>query len=206
MSWWQRNRWALVALLPALALALVASSDRVSTYYWSADLHDARPGARGAWLEHRDRVNEVSGERAITLGVRLDGVHRTDAGWESIVPLSLPPGTRAVRVDLTLRADPDEPMRTCQLAVRDADGTRYDYDWAAAGGSQPVSPCVPPEAPGPFPEMQGIAPDPEELERPPEWRVAPVLIVPQDVEITEVLLWWAPPTYLELSVGEPSVG
>lgn len=206
MSWWQRNRWALVALLPALALALVASSDRVSTYYWSADLHDARQGAQGAWLEHRDRVNDVSGERPITLGVRLDGVHGTDTGWESIAPLTLPPGTRAVRVDLTLRADPDEPLRTCLLAVRDAAGTRYDYDGAAAGGTQPASPCVPPEAPGPFPEMLWLATDPDEAPRPREWRVAPVLIVPDDVEVTEVLLWWAPPTYLELSVGELSVG
>jgi hypothetical protein len=201
MSWWRRNRWALFALLPALALALVASSDRVSTYFWSADLRDARQATQGVWLEHRDRVLDVSGVRPIDLGVRLDGVHGTDAGWESASPLVLPPGTHAVRVDLTLRASPDEPLRTCLLAVRDADGTRYDYDWGAAGGSQPASPCVPSEAPGPYPEMEWLAPDPDAPVRPQEWRVSPVLVVPDDVEITEVLLWWGPPTYLALSVG-----
>lgn len=199
MTWWRRNRWALIALLPALALALLASSDRVSAYYWTADLHDARHGAQGEWLEHRDGVPVPAGERPISLAVRLDGVSGTDAGWESSSDLTLPPGAHAVRVDLTLRADPDEPVRTCQLAVRDAEGTRYDYTWDAAGGTQPSSPCVPPDAPGPWPERTG-ATDTEEAARPGEWSVAPVVVVPDGVEITEVLLWWAPPTYLELSV------
>ena len=200
MTWWRRNRWALLALLPALALALLASSDRVSALYWSADLHDARAGTQGAWLEHRDRVAELSGERPISLAVRLDGVSEADAGWESSLPLVLPPGARAVRVDLTLRAAPDEPLRGCQLAVRDADGTRYDFAWDAAGALQPSSPCVPPDAPGPWPEREGDV-DTGEPPRPQEWSVAPVVVVPEDVEITEVLLWWAPPTYVELSVG-----
>ncbi len=201
MSWWRRNRWALAALLPALALALVASSDRVSAYYWSADLHDPRRADQGEWLEHRDRVPTVSGEQAIDLAVRLDGLTRTDSGWESWSDLALPPGARAVRVDLTLRADPDEPLVTCALAVRDADGTRYDYRWDAAGGSQPSSPCVPPDATGPWPAADYIEPDPDAPQRPAEWSVAPVVVVPDDVEITEVLLWWGPPTYLVLSAG-----
>ena len=201
MSWSRRNRWALIALVPALALALLASSDRVSTYYWSADLRDARHADQDEWLEHRDRVPDMSGERPIDVAVRLDGVTRTDTAWESISELVLPPGARAVRVELTLRADPGEPVRGCALAVRDADGTRYDYDWAAAGGGQPSSPCVPPEAPGPWPDMEGLESSPDELPRPAEWSVAPVVVVPDGVEITEVLLWWAPPTYLELSVG-----
>ena len=200
MTWWRRNRWALLALLPALALALLASSDRVSAYYWSADLHDPRPGAQGTWVEHRDRVQDVSGERPIDIAVRLDGVATTDAAWESSSDLVLPPGTRAVRVDLTLRAAPDDPVRVCTLAVRDAAGTRYDYDWSAAGGTQPSSPCVPPDTPGPWPETAGLDADSGEPARPGEWSVAPVVVVPADVEITEVLLWWAPPTYLALSV------
>ena len=201
MTWWRRNRWPLIALLPALALALLASSDRVSAYYWSADLRDARPGAQGEWVEHRDRVVDISGERPIELAVRLDGVATTDTAWESSSDLVLPPGARAVRVDLTLRADPDEPLLVCSLAVRDAEGTRYDYDAFAAGGTQPVSPCVPPEAPGPWPETDYTENDPLAPRRPAEWTVAPVVVVPADVEITEVLLWWGPPTYLELSVG-----
>lgn len=201
MSWWRRNRWALIALLPALALALLASSDRVSALYWSADLHDARRGTQGEWLDHHDLLATASGDRPVDVAVRLDGVTRTDTGWESSSDLVLPPGTRAVRVDLTLRADPDEPLRGCTLAVRDADGTRYDYDWAAAGGTQPSSPCVPAGAPGPWPEFEGLESSPDELPRPAEWHVAPVVVVPRDVEITEVLLWWEVPTYLELSVG-----
>ena len=199
MTWWRRNRWALLALLPALALALVASSDRVSASYWTADLHDARPGTQGEWVEHRDAVPVPGGEQSITMAVRLDGVSDTDQGWESSSPLSLPPGAHGVRVDLSLRAAPDEPLVTCQLAVRDADGTRYDYDSFAAGGTQPSSPCVPPDASGPWPERTGST-DAARPARPQEWSVAPVVVVPGGVEITEVLLWWAPPTYLELSV------
>lgn len=200
MTWWRRNRWALLALLPALALALLASSDRVSALYWSADLHDAHRGAQGEWVEHRDRIAELGQERPIALAVRLDGVSETDTGWESSSPLALPPGARAVRIDLSLRAAPTEPVLTCQLAVRDADGTRYDYDYDTAGALQPASPCVPPDATGPAPWDVDATTDEGEPARPQEWRVAPVVVVPEGVEITQVLLWWTPPAYLELSL------
>lgn len=200
MSWRRRNRWALVALLPALALALLASSDRVGTYYWSGgDLHDARRGAPGSWVEHRGTAVTLDGEQTFEVAVRLDGLGDAVEGWGSTTVLTVPPGARAVRVDLSLRADPTAPLRGCRLAVRDAQGTRYDYDWAAGGGAQPASPCVPPDAPGP---AGGDIADPAtEQVRPDEWTVAPVVLVPEGVEITEVLLWWTPPTYLALSSG-----
>jgi hypothetical protein len=31
--------------------------------------------------------------------------------------------------------------------------------------------------------------------------VAPVVVVPEDADIVEVLLWWQPPAYVALSVG-----
>ena len=201
MSWWRRNRWALLGLPLALAAALVASSDRVSTYFWDVGLHTADRAPAGVWLEHRDLVfSDASGEAGelpIEVGLRLDGLTETTQGWEAD-SLVLPAGTRAIRVDLTLRADPDEPVRTCFLALRDADGTRYDYAWDAAGAYQPSSPCVPLLTPGPWAAFGGDTgvEDP----RPAEWSVAPVVVVPDDAEIVEVLIWWQMPAYVALSV------
>ena len=200
MGWWRRNRWALAGLPLALAAALVASSHRVSSFYWTSGLHDARPGPQGVWLEHRDLLLDASGEVPVTVEVRLEGVADTTEPWESSVPFTLPHGTRAVRVDLTLRATPDAPLRACSLAVRDADGTRYDYRWDAAGAVQPASPCVPPAAPGPWQDLLGDEGDEDEPARPGEWRVSPVVVVPAGVEVAEVLLWWEPPTYVALAV------
>lgn len=202
MSWWRRNRWALLGLPLALAAALLASSDRVSSYFWHAGLHAPDRAQAGVWLEHRDLVfSDASGEAGevpIEVAVRLDGTAPATDGWEATEPLTLPDGARAIRVDLTLRADPDEPLRGCFLALRDVDGTRYDYTWDAAGGYQPSSPCVPSLAPGPW---AAFAPATEDVDpRPEEWSVSPVVVVPADAEIAEVLLWWQPPAYVSLAV------
>ncbi len=201
MSWWRRNRWALLGLPPALAAALVASSDRVGTYYWDVGLHDATRAPAGVWLEHRALIfSDASGEAGelpIEVGLRLDGLTGTTQGWEAD-SLVLPAGARAIQVDLSLRAGPDVPLRTCSLALRDADGTRYDYTWDAAGAYQPSSPCVPPLTPGPWAAFGGdtAVDDP----RPAEWSVAPVVVVPEDADIVEVLVWWEMPAYVALSV------
>lgn len=197
-GWWRRNRWGLVALPVALALACVASADRVRTLWWEADLRRPTAAAPGETVTyHQDVRDGVDSTYPVDVEVRLDGVEDT-----TVLPdrMELPPGTRAVRVDLTLAADPDTVLLLCRIAVRSADGTRYDHVPSAWGASQPTMPCVPDDAPGPWPPGGTVTADPGDP-RPPTWSVSPVVVVPQDVEIADVVLWWQLPQYLRLDVG-----
>jgi hypothetical protein len=200
-TWWRRNRWGVIGLPFALVAALVASSDRVSSYYWHEGLHDPQQAEPGEWLEYRDVLFDGAGEHPLEVAIHLDGTATTTQPWDSEIPFELPDGARAIRVDLTLRAAPDMILRGCFLALRGSDGTRYDYANDAAGSLQPSSPCVPQLTPGPSPSLGAIdadlSPDGSEA-RPETWSVAPVVIVPEDADITEVLVWWQQPAYAVL--------
>jgi hypothetical protein len=202
-TWWGRNRWGLLGLPLALAAALVASSDRVQLYFWDEGLRDAQRASQGAWLDFRDSYSDSDGEHPLAVRIRLDGVSEATSPWGSTAPLDLPPGTRAVAVSLTLEADPKLPLSVCKLAVRDAAGTRFDY-LSSVAGSQPFSPCVPPDAPGPqralgeLDEGRDTSGDPV---RPGSWTVTPVILLPEGVDVTDVVLWWDLPDYAALSVA-----
>ena len=132
--------------------------------------------------------------------VRLDHV-----GDATTLPdgLELPAGARAVQVDLTLSADPDVVLTGCSLAVRDAAGTRYDYVSSGWGALQPVVPCVPEDTPGPWPslgDLDDVLTDPDAPPRPATWSVSPVVVVPEGVDVADVVLWWQKPQYALLEV------
>ncbi|MBO0901060.1 hypothetical protein J1G43_13915 [Cellulomonas sp. zg-ZUI22] len=195
-GWWRRNRWALVALPVALALTAVAAGDRVRTLWWEQDLRRPTTAAPGATVGfHQD----VEGVGPIDVRLRLDDVRDAPRLPEG---LELPAGARAVQVDLTLEADPDVPLVTCSLAVRDAAGTRYDYVAIGWGAYQPASPCVPADATGPWPslgdDLDGALGNPDAPPRPRTWSVSPVVVVPQDVQVADVVLWWQMPDHVVL--------
>jgi hypothetical protein len=200
-GWWHRNRWALVALPVALALTLVASGDRVRTLWWQEDLHSPTTVAAGGTAHFHQRVYDgLGGTMPIDVSVQLDGV-----GDATTLPrdMELPDDTRAVQVDLTLSADPDQVLSACQLAVRDAAGTRYEYVSNAWGAFQAVVPCVPEDSPGPEPSLGNLddtLSDPEHDPRPATWSVSRVVVVPAGTEVTDVVLWWQKPQYLQLDV------
>ena len=200
-GWWRRNRWALLALPFALVLALVAAGDRVNTLWWQQDLR--RPvtaGTDGAVELHQRIYDGQGGTLPIDVQVRLDGV---DDPTTLPDRMTLPPGTRAVQVDLTLSADPDVVLRGCSLAVRDADGTRYDYIPSGWGASQSAFHCVSKDAPGPRPPMgdlDDVVTDRDALPRPQTWSVSRVVVLPDEVQVAEVVLWWQKPYYVLLEV------
>lgn len=193
-GWWRRNRWALAVLPVALALALVAAGDRVRTLWWEQDLRRPTTAVAGATVGFQQRVYDgEGGTLPIDVQVRLDGV---ETATTLPADMELPAGTRAVQVDLTLSADPDVVLTGCSLAVRDAAGTRYGYVASGWDAAQSPMPCVPEDAPGPW-----AFADPDAPARPATWSVSPVVVVPDDVEITDVALWWQMPQYVLLEVA-----
>lgn len=199
-GWWRRNRLALAALPLALVLVAAASGDRVRTMWWETDLRRPTSAPAGESVEFQQRVRDgLDGTRDVDVRVRLDDV--VDAG-DLPDDMTVPAGARAVRVDLTLSAEPDVVLVDCRLAVRDASGTRYDYVAQAWGAWQPVSPCVPEDATGPWPSLGDLdlPPTDDDAPRPATWTVSPVVVVPAGVEVTEVVLWWQLPHYVRLEV------
>jgi hypothetical protein len=201
-GWWRRNRWALAALPVALVLALVGSGDRLRTLWWEQDLRRPSVAAPGETVEFHQRIRDgVGGTMPVDVRVSLDGVGDATTLPEDMV---LPAGTRAVRVDLSLTADPDLVLLGCSLAVRDASGTRYDYVANAWGARQGLAPCVPMDAPGPWPSLGDLDDTITHEDTPPRpgtWTVSPVVVVPDGADITEVVLWWQKPQYVLLEAS-----
>lgn len=114
-----------------------------------------------------------------------------------------PEGTKALRVDLSFEADPDQALRACSLGLVDQDGTRYDFSASVDNIEQDdISPCVPWGHEGPeTPVFKGqVRSTPPGEERPPAWTMKPVVIVPEDATITHVVMWWEKPEHLRVSV------
>jgi hypothetical protein len=202
VGWSRRNLWGLMVLPLAAAAALGASSDRVKLYFWEEGLHHPTSGVEHLWVSVHDSYPDSDGDHRRSVRVRLDSLQSTTVPWQSTDPFTLAPGTSALKVTLDLAADSRLPLKTCGLALRDSHGNRYDYRFDMAGVNQPVSPCVPPNSPGPDPALGDLklAPDPSEQPRPAGWTVSPVIVVPANVTVTEVDLWWQMPDYVAVAV------
>ncbi len=202
-GWGLRNLWGLLALPLAAVAALVASSDRVQLYFWEEGLYRPTSGALGQWVSFQDSYTDSKGKHPLLVRVRLDAVQPATTPWLSTEPLELPPGTKAVAVTLSLEADPDLPLSVCTLALRDAAGTRYDYLPTFGDIGQPISPCVPPDTPGPYAALGDLGQGTREDDppRPTRWTVSPVIVVPASVAPTKVDLWWEMPDYVSFAVS-----
>jgi hypothetical protein len=198
--WWRRNRAALAALPIVVAAALAASSNRVEDRWWLAEARDLLQADQGSWAHLEASQYDRTGDVPFEVRIRLDDVRRTDQPFGD-GELTVPTGAAAIAVDLSLAADPDTPLTACQLFLRDDDGTEYAYQSSAPSISQPSSPCVPPDTPGPELDLfEGM--DPEQTPpRPPEWTVSPVVLVPDGVDVTEVVITWGPPDGVVLNVS-----
>lgn len=203
-SWARRNRWGLALLPLAVVAVLAASSDRIDAYYLMANPIRASVAEPGEELTFQTRTVDGDGSHDLSVDLRLAGTTPTSELWGGD-SIELPESAELVRVDLTLGAPPESILLGCRMAVVDTEGRRYDYqNLPIGGGSQPVSPCVPEDTPGPRPSLGALGGgglEPGEEPRPERWSVGPVFIVPTGTEIESVLVWWDLPDYAELRVG-----
>lgn len=205
-SWWRRNRWALAALPFALVLALAGNASRVDSSWWARDLHAPTVGVQGEFVRFHQEYVDAVGTDSRTLEVRLDSTEDlTEIPREYSDPIEIPDGFRGVRVDLSFKADPDQSVYACQLALRGANGDRYVFDPDMVGVAQvELAPCHTFGQPGPKPALfkggtRGVI---EGEERPPEWEMHPVVLVPEGAEVTDVLIWWEMPDHLRLKIRD----
>jgi hypothetical protein len=198
--WWRTNRLWLAALPLCVAGAAAASSYNVKANWYDAGLHH-RIAERSAheWVEVHQEYTDPVGRTSRTYRVRLDAVGDTPLYpyWEDGTPAPPPDGLRAVVVRLDWAAAPDQQLRGCTLQLVDDDGRRFEADTSAA--------CTPFEAGGPEAPAAGADERPTtgpegEPDRPASWTTNPVVLVPDDAEISEVWLTWGTPDYVALRV------
>ncbi|MBT0770864.1 hypothetical protein KIH74_18115 [Kineosporia sp. J2-2] len=202
-GWLSRNRWGLGLLPLAAVLALGASSDRVKTYYWDADLHQPTVARKGVWLDYAEPYTDSTGDNVRKVSLKLDSVRRLSA-QEATGSLSyeMPEGTAAVEVTFSVESDPQTPLFGCQAALRDTAGNRYFYLVTNVAGGQDIPVCTPRDAPGPY-DLLGKRAEPMDGEspRPASYTVTRVWVVPADAEYTELDLWWDTPRYVAFRAG-----
>jgi hypothetical protein len=127
MGWWRRNRWGLVAIVPAV-LALLALS--AESLYYTVYLREPRQplpaSADGSFDVRGTKVRLVDLSRATDLK-QYDGTAFAVAPnviiWRARIEFTLPPGT-----------DPDDMnpavprLGGCTITLQAADGRSFDDD------------------------------------------------------------------------------
>ncbi|WP_028651338.1 hypothetical protein [Nocardioides halotolerans] len=199
-GWWRENRLWLASLPLALA-AVTASSSYDLDFWWDNGLHHELGSApQGGTARVTDDYDDALGETSRTFEVELAELRTTELyPYAFEEPAPPPDGVQAVAVHLRWRAEPDQVLRGCKVALVDDEGRRYEAD----SSDSPVA-CVPEERGGPEDPHgdvgRGVVPD-GEADRPPTWTTAPVVLVPDGRTITRVLVWWERPDYVSLSVS-----
>ncbi|MDO5677168.1 MAG: hypothetical protein Q4G35_06630 [Propionibacteriaceae bacterium] len=204
-AWWRRNFWWMVALVPALVLALATSSFRLVNLYlpweWS------RPTVAGAsvgTLEQRYNAHDgKEHDRKVTVEVlSVKSVPRFE-DHAAIV------GATLWEVQLRLSASPDQDLKHCTIELVDAEGTRYGFE----GGRRAADPddrfysstvsapyCVPEDTPGPTVDgFTGEWSEPE-VPRPESWELRTAMVLPDGYEPVQVRIGWKMPEYLVLDI------
>lgn len=192
MSWLRRNRWALVLLIPAIALAVIANSYRFVNFYlpWFSD----------RTIDAEGTVSLPSGQFSVLYpGEEAYEAHLTPRSVEEVdsapeVSTEFPaqitpaPGGALWRVTVDVEADPLMMMYGCELSVEDSGGNVYSPAAAklrdglphldTLGGS-----CIPLHNPGPgMTLMNEYEPPLPGEERPPTYEVDLLVAVPHGVE------------------------
>jgi hypothetical protein len=198
-GWWRENRLWLAALPVALAAVTAASSYDLD-FWWDNGLHHEIASApQGSTARVTDTYDDGLGETSRTFEVELAALRTTDLYPYPLEDPAPPPGgVDALSVRLRWKAEPDQVLRGCRVALVDDEGRRYEAD----SGAFPT-PCVPEDRGGPEDPQgdtgRGVVPEGED--RPPSWTTTPVILVPHGRTITQVLVWWERPDYVSLSVS-----
>ncbi|MEQ4303088.1 hypothetical protein ABNF97_17120 [Plantactinospora sp. B6F1] len=132
LGWWRRNRWGLLALLPALVLALgPGMRDGYQRYSQAEYLEPVGVGADG-WVGFSDaRIRLVELVEAPSVPAR--GSRR----------VTLPAGVRVWRAVLVFEPSTPEALIGCLSYLEDRDGRLFSWNPAELrGAGLPIPRCV----------------------------------------------------------------
>ena len=189
-GWLRRNRWWLLALPVALALALASAAYRVNDFWFENGWHRVDATVeQGQFVTTRATVYSFDEKPTpADLRVRLGSVSSSAMLQDSLgSELPMPAGAVAVQVRLDFRAVKGKPAPYCTVFVVDDEGNRYAVT-AIDGGTNP---CPPPG----FSYGDTTAPE--------RWSRTVSAAVPKDVTVREVRLGITWPDYVRMTLTNP---
>ena len=199
--WWRRNGLWVLALPILLALAVLASSQRLINAYlpWTPYIPVTAQGDEVEFQQDVAREDGVSYRRAVH--VRLVSVRPvSEFNW-----LVAPDGAQLWQADLEFQATPDQLLSGCTVELI-ADKVRYSNTAAkevsdARSFSSTFEDCVPNDAPGPSVDPLTNTMEETTPPRPERWRSSFSFAVPTGIEPDALRLWWNTPQYLLFPLG-----
>lgn len=195
-TWLERNRLALLALVPLLLLAGLATSFRYVTLYRPNEFTQPQKASGPGLNFHENFMSVGFGTqprqyaRNVTITLRS-----LKAGPEY-------QGEKAARgatlwvTELQFQAKPDVPLEGCHLALVDEQGEVYGDQSGKTGESSDVQRhCVPLDTPGPTFDFTGELREPSGAARPESWTVRRTVALPEGKRPRFVRVSWRPPHY-----------
>ncbi|MFV0462847.1 MAG: hypothetical protein ACK5MP_06605 [Nostocoides sp.] len=204
MTWWRRNRWGVILVLPALALAVIASAYRLQLFWWDYAPHQATPGLLGQPVTFREHEDSDRYPYDLDLTMTVTQVARVERPEGTIRPWTwpTPSGAGWWRVDLHMVVDPTTPLAGCQLRLVDAGGawTSYENTFPGAQNTLPSLPCAPQGTPGPWSASPADLAEAAKEPRPASYDVPVYFLTAADFQPREVWLWFSTPRYIAVSI------
>ncbi|MDO5501727.1 MAG: hypothetical protein Q4G67_01015 [Actinomycetia bacterium] len=210
MTLWRRHRLSLIGIPVALALAMLASGQRLQHLWDPWGPREPVSVTAAGWAELEAPVPEDSGYRTYPFEVRLkDGreslMHSTHPG-EELIPVDLVEGTRLYQVHLQFRADPNEPVIQCQVDLVDTEGAVYTPGLITPTFTESdINPCLRSDRPGP----SRLGEEPTDAfgdplpPRPTTWERYVSFVIPKDRTPAEVRVWFRFPQAAILDLPPP---
>ena len=128
MSWWHRNRWGLIALVPAILAWLAVNYDDAYGRYW--EFKPRVPVSSSGWVDYAqagmrlveltevtDQLKDYSGDPFVLLG----GVR----AWRAVVELRYGPGVKIGGCSFGLEDDRGRVYGESPRELSEAKITRY---------------------------------------------------------------------------------
>jgi hypothetical protein len=116
-TWVRRNRWGLVALIPALATALVVPVQDFHSQRWDKQPHDRVAAASDGSVDY-DHAR-------MTLVTLFKTAGLQDFAGE---PIAIPAGSAVWQAKLRFRTSTPDAVGSCSMYLATEDGSTYDAD------------------------------------------------------------------------------
>lgn len=193
--WLRRNRWALIALVPAIVLAVAASSFRLISLYlpWYSERTN---NAEGVILVDSDQFvghypDGESYQAEVTPISATQIPSFTESHTSFPAEFTAVPGAKLWRVEVEVFADPRMVLRGCTFGVEDDEGRFFSAAFGKLRNGEPLTDregyCYPNLTPGPsFSFLNEYEPAEPEAERPRRYRVFALFALPEGSDVANL--------------------
>jgi hypothetical protein len=113
-DWWRRNRWGLIGLVPAFAVAMAVPVHDQFGAFWDRVPRTAVAAAPSGWVSFDGARMRAT---ALAPAIGLSG----DSG-----PITLPPTDAVWRATIDFRAPSSSALSDCDLRMVDSAGASYE--------------------------------------------------------------------------------